>query len=157
MIVVGSRFYASDEHGNGRQARARAALLRMRDVIAVNLQYVDETLRPDGFLTLPLLTQDSCTVTGAPGTRMPIVSEMLERLADVAAGRGCRAFMFVNADIQVTQQAVDWVAAGRYDAFAFSRADIDPATGACAGMMITGIDAVAFDLDWWRRDRKSVV
>jgi hypothetical protein len=154
MLTIGTRFYPSDDHGNGRQRRARAAILALRDVIPINLQFTDETLAPAGFRTMPVLAHDSQTVTGAAGARMPIMSEMLDRLADVASERGCRAFMFFNADIQVTQRAVDWVAEGRHDAYAFSRADIDPATGAVAGMMITGIDAVAFTVDWWRRERR---
>ncbi len=155
MIVVGSRFYVSDDNGNGRQERARVAARRLGSAFPVNLQFTDETLAPEGFHTLPVLAQDSRTVTGTTaGARMPIMSEMLDRLADVAAGRGCGAFMFFNADIQVSQQAVDWVASGRFDACAFSRADVDPKTGAFAGMMITGIDAVAFSVDFWRRERR---
>src|SRR5262245_13518767 len=139
MIVVGSRYYPSDEGGTRRQQRARAAILGAAGVVPVNLQFTDETLAPEGFHTWPVLEHDSRTVTGASGARMPIMSEMLDRLADVARERGCRAFMFVNADNEVTQDAVDWVAGGRHDAYAFSRADVDPATGAFAGMMIRGI------------------
>jgi hypothetical protein len=154
MIVVGSRYYASDDGGNRRQQRARAAILAASGVVPVNLQFTDETLAPEGFHTWPVLAHDSRTVTGATGARMPIMTEMLDRLAEVASERGCRAFMFVNADNEVTQQAVDWVAEGRHDAYAFSRADLDPATGTFAGMMIRGIDAVAFTVDWWRRERR---
>jgi hypothetical protein len=154
MIVVGSRYYPSDESGNRRQQRARAAILAATGVVPVNLQFTDETLAPEGFLTLRVLEHDSRTVTGAHGARMPIVTEMLDRLADVAGERGCRAFMFVNADNEITQEAVDWVAEARFDTYAFSRADLDPATDTFAGMMIRGIDAVAFGLDWWRRERR---
>src|SRR5579859_6675029 len=154
MIVVGARFYPSDENGTRRQERARASILGLKDVVPVNLQFTDETLAPAGFRTLPVLRHDSRTVTGRPGARMPIMSEMLDRLADVASERGCRYFMFVNADIRVSEDAVRWIVDGGRDAYTFSRADVDPATGAFAGMMILGIDAVAFDVAWWRRERR---
>jgi hypothetical protein len=153
MMVIGARFYPSDEGGSARQARARAAILALRDVVPVNLQFTDETFAPEGFRTLPVLERDARIVTGASGARMPVVSEMLDRLADVACEHGSRYFMFLNADIQVTADAVAWIVENGRDAYAFSRADIDPASGTFAGMMILGIDAVAFDLSWWTRHR----
>ena len=44
--------------------------------------------------------------------------------------------------------------AGEYDGIAFCRADLDAATGAFAGMMVIGVDAVAFELAWWTRNRR---
>jgi hypothetical protein len=154
MIAIGSRYYPSDENGSGRQQRAREAILRLKGVLPVNLQFTDESLAPEGFTTLPVLTRDSRTVTGAAGPRMPVVSEMLDRLAEVAGGRACRYFMFVNADIQVTQEAIECIASTGLDGYAFSRGDVDPGTGAFAGMMILGIDALAFDVRWWTRERR---
>lgn len=154
MIAIGTRYYPSDENGNGRQQRARTAMLRLRHVCPINLQFTDESLAPEGFTTLPVLTRDSRTVTGAAGPRMPIVSEVLDRLADVAGREACRYFMFVNADIQVTQEAIDWIVSAGLDGYAFSRGDLDPRTGAFAGMMILGVDAVAFDVRWWTRERR---
>jgi hypothetical protein len=154
MVVVGARFYESNENANGRQARAREAVRRLDGVLAVNLQFEDETFAPDGFVTLPVLRHDSRTVSGGSGARMPIMSEMLDRLAGIAAARGSRYFLFHNADIQITQDAVDWLRSSRLDAVAFCRADMDAASGRYLEMMIRGVDAVAFDLEWWRRERR---
>jgi hypothetical protein len=154
MITIGTRYYPSDENGNGRQQRAREAMLRLKGVFPVNLQFRDESLAPEGFTTLAVLARDSRTVTGAAGPRMPVVSEMLDRLAEVASGRACRYFMFVNADIQVTQDAIEWIVSSGLDGCAFSRGDVDPGTGAFAGMMTFGIDALAFDVRWWSRERR---
>jgi hypothetical protein len=153
MIVVGTRFYESNANANGRQQRAREAIRGLEGVIPINLQFADETFAPEGFRTLPVLQQDSRKVSGGAGARMPIVSEMLDRLADVARDHHCRAFMFHNADIRVAQGAVDLAGTGDYDGIAFCRADLDPATGAFAGMMV-GVDAVAFDLAWWTEHRR---
>src|SRR5215471_21398432 len=153
MIAIGTRFYPADESGTRRQESARRAMLALDGVISVNLQFTDETYAPAGFRTLPVLRLDSHVLARAPGRRMPVISEMLDRLADVARGAGCRYFMFVNSDIEVTEDAVSFVIDGARDAYAFSRADVDPDTRAFAGMMILGIDAVAFDVAWWARER----
>ena len=154
MILVGARFYESGENANGRQARARESLLRLNGALPINLQFTDETFAPAGFVTLPVLRQDSRTVSGGSGARMPIMSEMLDRLADVADARGCRRFLFHNADIRVTQDAIDWLERAPFDAVAFCRADIDAQTGAPLGTMFHGVDAVAFDVGFWRRERR---
>jgi len=154
MIVLGTRFYESNDNANGRQERARAVIRGLTGVIPVNLQFTDETFAPEGFRTLPVLRQDSHTVAGGTGARMPVVREMLDRLADVAREHGCRHFMFHNSDIRVMQGAVDLAGSGEFDAVAFCRADLDAETGAPAGMMVIGVDAVAFDLDWWTRHQR---
>jgi hypothetical protein len=128
-------------------------MLGLDGVIPINLQFTDETYAPDGFRTFPVLRLDSHGLAGAPGRRMPIIGEMLDRLADVARDAECRYFMFVNSDIEVTRDAVRLVIDGARDAYAFSRADVDPDTRAFVGMMILGIDAVAFDVAWWTRER----
>jgi hypothetical protein len=154
MIAIGANYYLADESGNGRQLRAREAMLHLKDALLFNLQFTDEPLTLEGFTTLPVLTQDSRSVTGAPGPRKPIVSEMLDRLAEMADRQACRYFMFVNADIRVTQEAIDFIESAGLDGYALSRADVDPGTGALARMMIFGIDAVAFDVGWWKRERR---
>jgi hypothetical protein len=154
MIAIGANYYLADENGNGRQLRAREAMLRLKDALLVNLQFTDEPLMLEGFTTLPVLKQDSRTVTGAAGPRKPIVSEMLDRLADMADRQACRYFMLVNADIRVTQEAIGFIESAGLDGYALSRADVDPGTGAFARMMIFGTDAVAFDVGWWKRERR---
>jgi hypothetical protein len=152
MIAIGTRFYPADADGERRQARARAALLRLEGVLPINLQFVDEDFRPEGFRTLPVLRQDSRTVTGAAGARKPIVSEMFGALAGAARSGGCRYFAYLNADIEVTPAAIQAVLAGGLDGYAFSRIDVDPATGAETGVQIFGLDMFAIDAAWWARE-----
>lgn len=152
MIAIGTRFYPADGDGGRRQARARAALLRLEGVVLLNLQFVDEDFRPEGFRTLPVLRQDSRTLTGAAGARKPVVSEMFAALAGAARSAGCRYFVYLNADIEVTPVAVETVRARGLDGYAFSRTDVDPATGAEAGVQIFGLDMFAIDAAWWARE-----
>jgi hypothetical protein len=155
MIAIGTRFYPAAADAETRQAGARAALLALDGVIPVNLQFVDEAFRPDGFRTLPVLRQDSRTLTRtAAGARKPIVSEMFDALAGVARAEGCRYFAYLNADIEVTEAALAPVLAGDFDACAFSRMDVDPATRAELGVQIFGLDMFAVDAAWWSRERR---
>jgi hypothetical protein len=154
MIAIGTQFYPAGPDGERRQARARAALLKLDGVVPVNLQFVDEDFRPDGFRTVPVLRQDSRTVTGAAGRRKPVVSEMFDALAGVARGNGCRYFAYLNADIEVTPAALEPILTGECDGYAFSRVDVDPATGAEIGVQIFGLDMFAVDAAWWARERR---
>lgn len=155
MIAIGTQFYPADEAGERRQAAARAALLRLEGVLPVNLQFVDERFAPAGFRTVPVLRQDSLTITGAvSGRRKPLVSEMFDGLAAVAAAEGCRYFAYLNADIEVTPAAVDTIRNGGRDAYAFSRMDVDPVTRASLGVEIFGLDMFAIDAAWWTRERR---
>ena len=155
MIAIGTRFYPAEAGSERRQARARASLLALEGVVPVNLQFVDERYRPDGFRTLSVLRQDCWTVTGAAGgARKPIVSEMFDALAGVARAEGCRYFAYLNADITVTPAAIETVLNGDGDGYAFSRMDVDPATGAELGVQIFGLDMFAVDTAWWTRERR---
>lgn len=152
MIAIGTRFYPAEGDSERRQARARDALLQLDGVLPINLQFVDEAFRPAGFRTLPVLRQDSRTVTGAAGARKPIVSEMFGALAEAARAGGCRYFAYLNADIEVTRAALEPILAGERDAYAFSRVDVDRATGAELGVQIYGLDMFAVDAAWWARE-----
>jgi hypothetical protein len=152
MIAIGSQFYPANGDGERRQARARAALLRLEGVVPINLQFVDDDFRPEGFHTLPVLRLDSRTVTGASGIRKPVISEMFGALAAAARSAGCRYFAYLNADIEVTSAAVDTILTGGRDGYAFSRTDIDPASGAELGVQIFGLDMFAIDAGWWARE-----
>jgi hypothetical protein len=154
MIAIGTRFYPAEPASERRQARSRASLLLLGPVLPVNLQFVDETYSPDGFRTLPILRQDSRTITGAAGTRKPIVSEMFDALAGVARAEGCRYFAYLNADIQVTPAALETVLQGDRDAYAFSRMDLDPVSGAELGVELFGLDMFVIDAGWWARERR---
>ena len=155
MIAIGTQFYPAEAGGERRQSRSRASLLKLDGVVPINLQFVDGTYRPDGFRTLPVLRQDSRTITGATGgARKPIVSEMFDALAGVARAEGCRYFIYLNNDIEVTPAALATVIGGDRDGYAFSRMDVDPSTGAELGVQIFGLDLFAVDAGWWTRERR---
>lgn len=153
MIAIGTQFFPAGADSARRQARARAALLELDGVVPINLQFVDEAFEPDGFRTLPVLRQDSRTVTGAAGPRKPVVSEMFDALADAARSAGCRYFAYLNADIKVTPAALEPILAGKHDGYAFSRTDVD-CSGAELGVQIFGLDMFAIDAGWWARERR---
>jgi hypothetical protein len=95
------------------------------------------------------------TITGAAGgARKPIVSEMFDALSGVARDEGCRYFAYLNADIEVTQAALDIVIAGNRDGYAFSRMDVEPATRAEIGVQIFGLDMFVVDAAWWTAERR---
>jgi hypothetical protein len=152
MIAIGTRFYPADGDSERRQARARAALLALDGIVPINLQFVDEDFRPEGFRTLPVLRQDSRILTGAAGARKPVVSEMFAALAGVARTTGCRYFAYLNADIEVTPAALERVLAGDRDGYAFARTDVDPVTRTDLGVQIFGLDMFAIDAAWWARE-----
>jgi hypothetical protein len=155
MIAIGTQFYPADADSERRQARSRASLLRLDGVVPVNLQFADEAYRPDGFRTLAVLRQDSKTVTGAgSGARKPIVSEMFDALAGVARAEGCRFFAYLNADVEVTPAAIETIVKGDRDGYGFSRADVDPVSGAELGVELFGLDMFAIDTAWWTRERR---
>ena len=154
MIAIGAHFFPAEGAREQRQARARAALLQLDAVVPINLQFADEDFRPEGFRTLPVLRQDSRTVTGAAGSRKPIISEIFGALAEAARTAGCRYFAYINADIEVTPAAVEHILAGDRDGYAFSRTDVDAATGADLGVQIFGLDMFAIDAAWWARERR---
>lgn len=154
MIAIGAQFYPAGADSERRQSRARAALLELDGVVPINLQFVDERFEPEGFRTLPVLRQDSRTVTGAAGARKPVVSEMFDALADAARTSGCRYFAYLNADIEVTPAALAPILAGDRDGYAFSRTDVDGVTGDEIGVQIFGLDMFAIDAGWWARERR---
>jgi hypothetical protein len=154
MIAIGTQFYPAAADSDRRQEAARAALLRLEGVVPVNLQFTDDTFRPDGFVTAPVLRRDSRIVTGAQGVRKPIVSEMFDALSEIARARGCRYFAYLNADIEVTPAAIARIQEGDRDGYAFSRIDVDAVTGAEIGVEIFGLDLFAVDAGWWARERR---
>jgi len=121
----------------------------------VNLQFHDETFRPDGFETRAVLRQDSQTVTGGQGgARKPIVSEMFDALADAASSRGDGYFVYLNADIEVAPPAVQRILTGGRDAYAFCRVDLAPGSRQPQGVLLLGLDMFALRVDWWRAWRR---
>jgi len=79
--------------------------------------------------------------------------ELFDALAGAAAARGCRYFGFLNADILVSQAAIDVIAREARDAYAFSRREIDAETGRELSLILNGLDLFVFAAEWWRRER----
>jgi hypothetical protein len=152
-VLLGTQFYAGSADARRRQEQAIDALLRLRDVALVNLQWVDEVYERPEIETLPVLRQDSRTVTRLPVGRKPIMPEVFDALAGAASARGCRYFGFLNADILVSQAAIDVIAREERDGYAFSRRDIEADTGRELGLMLNGLDLFVFADEWWRRER----
>lgn len=152
-VLVGTQFYAAGPDAARRQEQCAASLRALRHADVVNVQWRDDVFEMPGIETLPVLERDAAAVVGIAGRRKPIVSDLLDALADAATARGLRHFAFVNADIVVTQAAVDRIRGGQRQTCAFSRMDVD-ATGIEAGIVVWGVDAFAFDVDWWRLHRR---
>jgi hypothetical protein len=152
-LVLGTHSYQGDPDAIRRQSSAADALKSLADVIAVDVQWrATPPLRP-WITTVAALGRDATTVTRCAGRTKPIVSDILDALALVAEREGCRSFFYMNSDITVSQRAVALVSAGDYEAYAFSRMDCDGA-GHDIGMVLTGCDAFAFDVAWWRANRR---
>jgi hypothetical protein len=154
-VVIGSNFYRGDASAMRRQQAAVDAVSGLTGVTPINLQWTDlEDSRKERTMgTLAVLRHDSRTVTGLPLVRKPLMTEMFDALAAAAAERHCRYFAFYNADIVVTQAAIDAIADGGRHAYGFSRMDFDAETGRDLGLMANGIDLFAFDVAWWRAER----
>jgi hypothetical protein len=152
-LVLGTQFFAGDAEALRRQQRALDAVLQLRDVTPLNVQWVDEVYERPELETLAVLRQDSRTVTGLAVRRKPIMPELFDTLAGAARSRGSRYFGFFNADILMSQAAVDAVERERKETYAFSRMDYDRDTGRDLGMMPDGLDVFVFAVEWWRRNR----
>lgn len=150
-VLVGANFYPAQGDAARRQRGAIAALGALCGAIPVNLQWADTPFHVEGVATVAALHGDAVLVTGRPGPRKPIVSEMLHTLAREAATRGCHSFLFANADIELSPAVIALIERTRRDGYAFARTEIDPVTRAATGMMDHGVDAFAFAVSWWER------
>jgi hypothetical protein len=153
-LLLGVNAFAGSGDGARRQSEALESWRGLTGVKLANLGWPDEVMEVDGFATHPLLRQDSRTVTGREGPRKPIVREVFDHLAAIAAAEGCRWFGYANSDIAWTQAAIDAVAADGRQVYAFSRGDVDPATGSVVGMVTAGVDAWVVDVSWWGAHRR---
>jgi hypothetical protein len=152
-IVLGTQFYEGPLGAMRRQQRALDALTALAGVEPLNIQWHDERYRRPGVETVAALKQDSRTLTGFKGGRKPILTELFDVLAAEAEARNRQYFGFFNADIIVTQAAVDTIRAGRKEAYAFSRMDVDE-SGHELSIATAGLDLFAFDATWWRENRR---
>lgn len=151
-MLIGTHTYAADGEGLRRQASGVASLVALRSAEIVNVQFAQGPHHVPGLPTLAVLERASTDIDRG-GPRKPIVSEIFDRLAAEASARGSEYFCFTNADVLVTQQAVDWILGGGKDAYALSREDFDGTSGAPAGMQLGGIDTIAVRAGWWARNR----
>ena len=151
-MVLGTNSYQGDPDAVRRQSCALDALQSLPDVIAIDLQWHDTPPPRPWIRTVAALRRDSTTVTGRAGRTKPIASEVLDALAAIAEREGCRSFAYLNSDIIFSPAAVRLVAAGEHQAYAFSRMDYD-STGRDTDVILTGFDAFAFDVRWWRANR----
>jgi hypothetical protein len=138
-----------------RESSAQAslkALIDMRSAEVVNLRFSDEPPTSGAVPSLPRLTRDAPAVTGLPGPRKPIVSEMLDVLGAEAARRGIPRIGLVNGDIVVTEAAIDRIVAIGAPFVAISR--IDTGGGQPEAAMIYGVDLIAADTAFWVRARR---
>jgi hypothetical protein len=152
-LVLGTQFYAGDAEALRRQQGALDALLLLRDVTPLNVQWVDDVYERRELETVAVLRQDSRTITGLAVRRKPIMPELFDALADAASSRGSRYFGFFNADILISQAAVDAVEREGKETYAFSRMDYDRATGRDLGLMPDGLDVFVLTVEWWHRHR----
>lgn len=150
-VLVGMNFYPATGDAGRRQQGAIDALRRLPEATVVNLQWPDARFDVEGIRTLPVLRRDSRRATGRDGRRKPIVSEILHALAREAEAAGCRYFLFANADIEITAEALAYVERQSRDGYALLRTDFDAATKRPLGLMDSGTDAFVFAVDWWQR------
>jgi hypothetical protein len=150
-LLVGTQIHPAEGDAQRRQLRAMARLREISRWPLVNLQFRDgaNLQEFDGFETHRVLAQDSVRVTGRPGRRKPLVSEMFTYLAAAAIQRDLRYFVFTNSDIIFTADALERVLAGDRHSFVFSRTDVDAATGVDLPPLIYGADVFAVDARWW--------
>ena len=136
---------------SGAQASLKV-LIDLRSADAVNLLFTDEPPTSGAIPSLPRLIRDAPGVTGLPGPRKPIVSEMLDVLAAEAVRRGIPRIGLVNGDIVVTPAAIDRIVSIGAPFLAISR--IDTGGGQPEAAMIYGVDLIAADTAFWVRARR---
>ena len=154
-LVLGTHTFDASGDAARRQAAALDSLRLLRGVIPVNVQFARAGHSVAGIETIARLNRDSCTVTRRAGPRKPILPDVLDLLCTRAEETGSRRFVFMNADIHLSQEAVDGMSmsAGAHDGWLFSREDYDGQTGASLGMATAGTDVIAFSTGWWRQNR----
>jgi hypothetical protein len=152
-VLIGTQFYKAHGDSERRQAKAMDALGRLPGVEVVDLQWEPTPPWRPWIRTVPNLQLDSRMISGCPGRRKPIATEILRALAGLAEQGGHRYFMITNADIMVMPAAIALIEQAANDVYAFSRLDIDRDTGRELEPTLSGLDAFAFDVRWWRANQ----
>jgi hypothetical protein len=149
-ILIGTHFHPANAEGLRRQAQAMDALRALDEVEIVDLQWEPMPDKRPWIRTVCDLRVDSRGASGCDGRRKPVVSDVMRALAVAAKRGGHSSFMYINADIVVTPAALSLVRANAKQAYAFSRLDVDRDSGRELETTLSGIDALVFDLGWWR-------
>jgi hypothetical protein len=152
-LVLGTGTYDASGDALRRQQNAVASMRALQRVEILNVQFRTAPHEVDGLPTLRALGRDSTTATGRRGPRKPLVSDLFNVLCHEAEHRGARYFGFTNADIQISQAAIDWVLEGTREAYVFSREDFNLPSGMPAAMMVYGADVFVIGTRWWREHR----
>lgn len=152
-VIAGAHFFAADCSEASRQASFARQLRGAIGVRLLNVQFADPALQQHvpGIETVAVLRSDSASESGRRGPRKPIVSEIFDALAARAEAERVRYFLYVNADVEVTPDVIELIAAHARDAYVFARTDVSD-TGE-ENVLRSGIDGVAFDARWWRANR----
>ena len=151
-LLLGTSVSGRPGESARREAAAQASLAALAGVECVNLSFHDD---PPGDGILPqrrALKLDAPGVTGVPGPRKPVVSEMLDALAAEAAQRNIPRIGLVNGDIVVLPAAIDRIASFDRPAVAIGRTDVGG--GAPEATLLHGIDMFVCDRDFWQKDRR---
>jgi hypothetical protein len=153
-LLLGTHTFATTGDGMRRQASGVRSLGQLRGVDVVNVQFKSDPHHVGGVPTLAALHSSSISVTGRPGVRKPLMSEIFDAIAGEAEARGLEWFCFTNADIIFSQDAIDWIMAAPGDAAVLSREDFDPAGREPSRVELAGIDVFAITTRWWKAHRR---
>jgi glycosyltransferase involved in cell wall biosynthesis len=149
-VLVGIHAYPANGESERRQRTALAAVAALDGVRRVNVQFASPdapAIDVSGFETLRALNLDSNAITGRSGPRKPVASEVFDVLARRAMEEGCRYFAYVNADVAVSERALERIVTGGADAYMLARTDTGG--GRPAEILLSGIDGFAIDACWW--------
>jgi hypothetical protein len=149
-VLVSTQFYKAHGESERRQALAMEALRDLHDVEIVDLQWEPTPPWRPWIRTVCDLRLDSIGVGRFAGRRKPIMSELMNASASLAERGGHQYFMLINADIMVTQSAIDLIQRLGKETYSFSRLDVHRETGEKLEPTLSGIDAMAADVRWWR-------
>src|SRR5688572_2496412 len=130
-----------------------SSLRALQGVQVVNVQFASDPHHSTGLETLAVLTRTSNSVSQRSGPTKPIMSDIFDALAQEASRRGLEYFAFTNADILISQHAVDRIREARLDTCVFSREDFDGETGQSKGFELAGTDVFACTTSWWALHR----
>jgi hypothetical protein len=154
VLLLGTSLSGKPGDTNRRERAAQASLAALvsSGVECVNLAFTDA--EPSGSLgpQRPVLTLDAPRVSGVAGVRKPVITEMLDALAEDAAARGIPRIGLVNADIIVLPDAIERLASIDRPAVAISRTDVGG--GAVEAALLYGVDMFVFDVAFWRKERR---